>query len=223
MSNRLFFLRPVPSCQAQSLPAQTRVPRHTPRATPNERLIPWLLEELSQKVRRPNITLINSIGTHRPNTREELERMLTADVMDNYRVVNHEPENPDSLVQVGVTRTGQPALINKQVVEADVRIATGFIEPHFFAGFSGGPKGIMPGVAGLKTVMQNHSGANLGSPNATFSAKIKGGTPVSREPKFRILNRRFRRSHRFNERDTRSLSPSFLFRVNFCSVQRQPP
>ncbi|MBV8418364.1 MAG: nickel-dependent lactate racemase [Verrucomicrobia bacterium] len=149
------------------------------RATPNERLIPWLLEELSRSVPRQNITLINSLGTHRPNTREELERMLTADVVDNYRVVNHEPENPDSLVQVGVTRTGRPALINKLVVEADVRIATGFIEPHFFAGFSGGPKGIMPGVAGLKTVMQNHSGANLGSPNATFG--VLTGNPIWEE------------------------------------------
>ena len=105
--------------------------------------------------------------------------MLTADVMHHYRVVNHEPENLDALVQVGVTRTGQPALINKQVVEADVRIATGFIEPHFFAGFSGGPKGIMPGVAGLKTVMQNHSGANLGSPNATFG--VLAGNPIWEE------------------------------------------
>src|SRR5271165_6041981 len=77
---------------------------------------------------------------------------------------NHEPENPAALAQVGMTRTGRPALINKHVVEADVRIATGFIEPHFFAGFSGGPKGIMPGVAGARTVLQNHSGVNLGSP-----------------------------------------------------------
>src|SRR5271166_3744544 len=134
------------------------------RATPNERLIPWLLEELTRRVPKQNITLVNSVGTHRPNTSEELERMLTADVVKNYRVVNHEPENPAALAQVGVTRTGRPALINKHVVEADVRIATGFIEPHFFAGFSGGPKGIMPGVAGARTVLQNHSGVNLGSP-----------------------------------------------------------
>jgi lactate racemase len=149
------------------------------RATPNERLIPWLLEELSRRVPTQNITLVNSVGTHRPNTREELERMLTADVVKNYRVINHEPENPAALVQVGMTRTGQPALINKHVVEADVRIATGFIEPHFFAGFSGGPKGIMPGVAGARTVMQNHSGLNLGSPNATFG--VLKGNPIWEE------------------------------------------
>ena len=149
------------------------------RATPNERLIPWLLEELSRRVPKQNITLINSLGTHRPNTPEELERMLTADVVRNYRVVNHEPENPAALVQVGKTRTGHPALINKLAVEADIRIVTGFIEPHFFAGFSGGPKGIMPGVAGTRTVLQNHSGVNLGSPNATFG--VLEGNPIWEE------------------------------------------
>ena len=97
------------------------------RATPNERIIPWLLEHLSD-VPRENITLINQLGTHRPNTREELETMLTPEIVANYNVVNHEPENPDALTQLGVTRTGAPALINTRVVEADVRIVTGFIE-----------------------------------------------------------------------------------------------
>src|SRR5260370_14100243 len=78
-----------------------------------------------------------------------------------------------------MTRTGRPELINKHVVEADVRIDTGFIEPHFCAGFSGGPKGIMPGVAGTRTVMQNHSGVNLGSPNATFG--VLKGNPIWEE------------------------------------------
>lgn len=137
------------------------------RATPNERLIPWLLEYLCD-VPRDRITLVNQLGTHRPNTTAELEWMLTPEVVRNYRVVNHEPENPAALVQVGVTRDGTPALLNRTVVEADVRIVTGFIEPHFFAGFSGGVKGIMPGVAGLRTVMSNHGAKNIGDPNATF-------------------------------------------------------
>ena len=88
--------------------------------------------------------------------------------MANYRVVNHEPENEAALVQLGTTRDGTPALINRHCVEADVRIITGFIEPHFFAGFSGGPKGIMPGVAGLRTVMSNHCAKNIGHPNSVF-------------------------------------------------------
>src|SRR3989441_2837897 len=125
------------------------------RATPNERLIPWLLDYLAD-VPRDRITLINQLGTHRPNTPSELEQMLTPAVTRNYRVLNHEPENPAALKQFGTTKTGSPALINRYFAEADVRISTGFIEPHLFAGFSGGPKGIMPGVAGLQTVMSNH-------------------------------------------------------------------
>ena len=148
------------------------------RATPNDRLIPWLLEHLAH-VPRENITLLNQLGTHRPNTQAELEKMLTPEVVANYRVVNHEPENPAALTQLGVTRTGVPALINKLAVEADVRIVTGFIEPHFFAGFSGGPKGIMPGVAGLETVMSNHGVGNIGDPRAVFG--INEGNPLWEE------------------------------------------
>ncbi len=139
------------------------------RATPNERLIPWLLDHLEDHPRE-NITLLNQLGTHRPNTRAELEQMLTPAVVRDYRVINHEPENEAALVQLGTTRTGVPALINRIAVEADWRIMTGFIEPHFFAGFSGGPKAIMPGVAGLRTVMSNHGHANMGNPRATFGA-----------------------------------------------------
>jgi nickel-dependent lactate racemase len=148
------------------------------RATPNERLIPWLLGCLPG-VSRENITLLNSLGTHRPNTRTELEEMLTPAVVQNYRVVNHEPENPDALIQLGTTRDGTPALLNRLFVEADVRIVTGFIEPHFFAGFSGGPKGIMPGVAGLQTVMSNHGTQNLDDPNSTFG--VTQGNPIWEE------------------------------------------
>src|SRR6266542_4161866 len=149
------------------------------RATPNERIIPWLLESMDGLVPRENITLLNQLGTHRPNTRAELETMLTPQVVANYRVVNHEPENPAALLQLGTTRDGTPALINRHLVEADVRIITGFIEPHFFAGFSGGPKGIMPGCAGLKTVMSNHGAKNIGNPRAAFG--ITEGNPLWEE------------------------------------------
>ena len=147
------------------------------RATPNDRIIPWLLEHLGGP--SDNITLLNQLGTHRPNTREELETMLTPEVVANYRVLNHEPENPEALVQVGTTADGTPALLNRQIVEADFRIITGFIEPHFFAGFSGGVKGIMPGCAGLETVMSNHGAKNIGDPQATFG--VTEGNPLWEE------------------------------------------
>src|SRR5207244_12058723 len=139
------------------------------RATPDERIIPWLLAHLdSHNVPRENILLLNGLGTHRPNTRAELEKMLTPEVVANYRVLNHEPDNYYAHVQFGVTGGGAPVLINRHVAEADVRIVTGFIEPHFFAGFSGGPKGIMPGVAHVETVKSNHGCKNIAHPDSAF-------------------------------------------------------
>ena len=148
------------------------------RAMPNERVIPWLLEFLDG-VPRDHITLINQLGTHRPNTRAELEKLLTPAVVRDYRVLNHDAETESELVQFGTTADGTPALINRHVAEADVRIITGFIEPHFFAGFSGGPKGIAPGCAGLKTVMSNHGAKNIGDPRATFG--VTDGNPLWQE------------------------------------------
>ncbi len=150
------------------------------RATPNERIIPWLLEYLENAgATRDRITLLNGLGTHRPNTRAELGQMLTPRVVADFRCLNHEPENPAELVQFGVTKSGTPALLNRHLARADVRIITGFIEPHFFAGFSGGPKGIMPGVAGLATVISNHGALNIGDPNAAFG--ITEGNPIWEE------------------------------------------
>ncbi len=150
------------------------------RATPNERLIPWLLEYLeSAGATRENIILLNGLGTHRPNTQAELEELLTPAVVADYRVLNHEPENVDACVQFGVTNTGTPAWINRHLAVADVRIITGFIEPHFFAGFSGGPKGIMPGVAHVETVMSNHGARNIGDPRSAFG--ITEGNPIWEE------------------------------------------
>jgi nickel-dependent lactate racemase len=171
------------------------------RATPNDRLIPWLLEHLSH-LPRNNITLLNQVGTHRPNTRAELEKMLTPAVVGNYRIINHEPENPNALIQLGVTHDGTPALVNRHAVEADLRIVTGFIEPHFFAGFSGGIKGLVPGVAGLQTVMSNHGYRNLADPNATFG--ITQGNPLWEELRDIALR----------------AGPSFVLNVSL-NVQRQ--
>jgi nickel-dependent lactate racemase len=150
------------------------------RPTPNDRLIPWLLQYLeSAGATDSHITLLNALGTHRPNSRAELEQMLTPAVVARYRCVNHEPENPAAHRQFGYTRSGAPVLINKHLADAALRIVTGFIEPHFFAGFSGGPKGIMPGVAALSTVQSNHGHSQINSPSATFGST--GGNPVWEE------------------------------------------
>ncbi len=171
------------------------------RATPNERIIPWLLEALGDHP-RDQIVLINQLGTHRPNTRTELEEMLTPEVVANYEVINHDCENDAELVTVGEMNDGTPATVNRRVVEADLRIITGFIEPHFFAGFSGGPKGIIPGCAGLKTIQASHNVRNIGHPQASFG--ITDGNPLWEE----LL------------RVALSIGPSFLVNVSLTHDRR---
>ncbi|MCE0499578.1 MAG: nickel-dependent lactate racemase [Methylacidiphilales bacterium] len=150
------------------------------RATPNERIIPWILETLAcAGVKDGQITLLNATGTHRGNTPAELETMLTKAVVDRYRVINHDCHDDASLATVGRMRSGKPARLNRHLVEADVRIITGFIEPHFFAGFSGGIKGIMPGVGGLDSIVENHGAKNIGDARATFG--ITEGNPLWEE------------------------------------------
>ncbi|WP_074955882.1 nickel-dependent lactate racemase [Alicyclobacillus macrosporangiidus] len=137
------------------------------RPTPNHKLVPWLLEELSH-VPLENIVIINGTGTHRDQTREEFIQMLGEWVVNHVRVINHHCHNRDELVKVGHSRFGCDVYLNRAYVEADVRIVTGFIEPHFFAGFSGGPKGIMPGIAGIETILTFHNARMIGHPLATW-------------------------------------------------------
>jgi len=137
------------------------------RPTPNHKLVPWLLEELSH-VPPEQFVIINGTGTHRDQTREEFVQMLGSEVVDRIRVINHHCHNKEELVKVGVSSFGCDVYLNREYVEADVRIVTGFIEPHFFAGFSGGPKGIMPGIAGIETILTFHNARMIGDPLATW-------------------------------------------------------
>ena len=103
-------------------------------------------------------------GTHRGNTDAELRAMLGDEVVDRVRVVNHDARDDSSLVYLGRHGADVPVLLNRAWVEADVRITTGFVEPHFFAGFSGGPKLVAPGLAGLETVLTLHDAKRIGDP-----------------------------------------------------------
>jgi lactate racemase len=141
------------------------------RPTPNHILVPLLIEELNH-VPLENFVIINGTGTHRDQTREEFVQMLGEWIVDNIRIVNNQCHNKESLVNVGKSRFGCDVYLNKEYVESDFRIVTGFIEPHFFAGFSGGPKGIMPGIAGLETIMTFHNARMIGDPLATWGNMI---------------------------------------------------
>jgi len=150
------------------------------RATPNERILPPLLVELEAAgVRREDVTLLNALGTHRPQTEEELKAMLGAGIVASYRCVQHDGNDDHNLVRVGQTRFGHDVRVNRHFVEAEVRILTGFIEPHFFAGFSGGPKGVLPSIAGAESVLSNHGAKMIGNPKATWG--VTGGNPIWEE------------------------------------------
>ena len=137
------------------------------RPTPNHILIPAILAELDQ-VPDEQIVLFNATGTHRPNTGDELRTMLGNEVVDRFRIVQNDASDRESHVLVGTTSRGNDVWLHREFVACDVRIPTGFIEPHFFAGYSGGGKAIMPGLGLLETIMRNHSAVNLDDPRATW-------------------------------------------------------
>lgn len=148
------------------------------RPSPSERLVPWIMAELSH-VPPENFVIINGTGSHRANTREELIQMLGAEVVETVRIVNHNAFDDTTLTRLDSTSFGGEIWVNNAYLEADVRIVTGFIEPHFFAGFSGGPKGIVPGIAGIKTIMHLHNAQMIGDPRSTWTQLE--GNPVQGE------------------------------------------
>jgi nickel-dependent lactate racemase len=150
------------------------------RATPNDRILPVILAELERAgVQRRNIVLMNALGTHRPQTDAELRKMLGDRIVDEYCCMQHNAFDDSNLVPLGNTKLGHPVRINRHFLEADVRILTGFIEPHFFAGFSGGPKGVLPALAGAESVMTNHGRAMIANEKATWG--ITEGNPIWEE------------------------------------------
>jgi lactate racemase len=146
------------------------------RPFPGRRVLPVLVEELQTWGCGP-ITLFIATGTHRACTPAELEQMLGADLPRLCRVVQHDAFDASRHRQVGtVLGTRTPVLVESAFLDQDVRITTGFIEPHFFAGFSGGPKMVAPGLAALETVLDLHSAARIAHPCATWG--VIQGNPV---------------------------------------------
>ena len=148
------------------------------RPQPRERMLPVLLETLSH-VPPEKIMLINALGTHRPNTDEELVGMLGKEIVQSYRIVQHNAWDKDNMVHLGPTSFGHETYINGVYMEANVKILTGFIEPHFFAGFSGGPKAVLPGLADERSVLGNHDAEMIGHPRATWG--VTEGNPIWEE------------------------------------------
>ena len=148
------------------------------RPQPRERMLPVLLEELSH-LSDDQIVLINALGSHRPNTPQELEGMLGPQVARRYRIVQHDAWRREGLAHLGRTTAGRDVCLNAEYLRATVRILTGFIEPHFFAGFSGGPKAVLPGIADQESILANHSAQMVGHPRATWG--VTEGNPIWEE------------------------------------------
>ncbi len=143
------------------------------RACPDDRLLPILLTEIEQVVPGENITVVVALGLHAPLERAALIKKLGQRVVDDYRVLNHDPRRT---VLLGQTTRGTPVEIFQEAAEADFLLSTGFIEPHFFAGFSGGRKSIAPGISSAQAIAHNHSFEMLENPAAI--AGNLSGNPV---------------------------------------------
>jgi lactate racemase len=144
------------------------------RASPDFLLVPPLLAELERAgVRDEDITLLCGVGLHRPSTPEEKVAKLGRAIVDRYRVIDHEPLNPEALVDLGTTQSGIPLSVNKVAYEADLLIATGIVEPHQYAGYSGGRKTLAVGAAGEAMIAYTHGPQMLEHPG-TRLGRIEG-------------------------------------------------
>ncbi len=141
------------------------------RPVPNKLLLPPLLQTIENAgVPRDAITILIATGMHRPNLGNELIELVGADIADNYRIINHDCEDRSSLREV-MSIDGHPIEVNQHYLDAELKILTGLIEPHPFAGFSGGGKSILPGISSFKTMEFMHSFALVDHPDVA-TAKV---------------------------------------------------
>jgi len=150
------------------------------RPVPNQRILPPILETLEESgIPRDQILILIATGLHRPNEGDELVELVGPEIAANYRVENHHGKVQEEHTYLGTTDRGVPIWIDTRYVEADLKIATGLIEPHLMAGYSGGRKLICPGIAGLETVKVWHGPDFLEHPKADCG--FLEGNPVHEE------------------------------------------
>ena len=151
---------------------------HT-RPVPSRDIVPNLLRELREGNPDIAVTLLIATGFHRLTTQAELEKKLGAEIARSERIVVHDSTDDSQMVELGKLPSGAVLKINRVAAETDLLISEGFIEPHFFAGFSGGRKSVLPGVASRQTVLGNHCGEFIASPFARTG--VLDGNPIHRD------------------------------------------
>ncbi|OGN88845.1 MAG: hypothetical protein A2Y88_03610 [Chloroflexi bacterium RBG_13_48_10] len=135
------------------------------RVSPDDQLVPALLTELEKAgILDNDVTLLCGTGMHRPSTQAEKITKLGVAVVERYRVIDNEPQNPEALVDLGVTQAGVPVQVHRAAVEADLLISTGIVEPHQYAGYSGGSKTLSVGAAGEALIAYTHGPAFIDDP-----------------------------------------------------------
>lgn len=138
---------------------------HT-RPVPSKIIVPPMLEELRAGNPDGEITILIATGCHRGTTQKELAQKFGPDILAHEHIVVHDCDDADMLVHLGTLPSGGELVINRIAAEADLLVAEGFVEPHFFAGFSGGRKSVLPGIAARHTVLYNHNSSFIANPNA---------------------------------------------------------
>ena len=151
---------------------------HT-RPVPSKDIIPHMLRELREGNPHINVTLLVATGFHRLTNRTELTAKLGFEIVEHEHIIIHDSADASSNVKIGVLPSGAPLVIDRVAAEADLLIAEGFIEPHFFAGFSGGRKSVLPGICDRITVFGNHCSRFIDSPCARTG--ILDGNPIHRD------------------------------------------
>jgi nickel-dependent lactate racemase len=144
------------------------------RPVPSHIILESLVDLLHDcSVSDSQILILIATGLHRKSNKSEIERMVGKKIMARIQVLNHKPTNKDDLSFLGTMENQIPIYINKYYHESDFKILTGYVEPHFFFGFSGGSKSIVPGIAGAETIQANHSAENISSPFSRFGVYQK--------------------------------------------------
>ncbi len=200
------------------------------RASPDHLLVPAILRELEAAgVRDGDITLLCGIGMHRASTLEEKVAKLGREVIARYRVIDNEPRNPEALVDLGVTPGGVPVQVHRAAVEADLLIATGIVEPHQYAGYSGGRKTVAVGAAGEALIAHTHGPAFVDHPG-TRLGRIEGNpfheavTEAARRAGLRfILNAVLDDEHRILKVAAGDPEAAFLELVAFARTVYEVP
>jgi nickel-dependent lactate racemase len=151
------------------------------RPVPHGTLLPPLLDELAAGgMSQEHILILVATGLHRPNQGAELREVIGSDaVFKRARVANHFARDREAHADLGRTPSGIPIRVDRRFVEADLRIVVGLVEPHFMAGYSGGRKLVIPGVAHSDTILQLHAGVILDHPRAANT--ILEGNPLHQE------------------------------------------